>query len=129
MMAAWNPGFERMAALPAEFWSGDKRYDRYIRLLADRGELGDGDPADIVQSHLDASRQQMPYPRLYRPYPLAAALGHLGRGDEARFALKAAVAASPSFLISSREAVCRTTRACLMVWARKDGEARSMKVF
>jgi hypothetical protein len=97
MMAAWNPGFERMAALPAEFWSGDKRYDRYIRLLADRGELGDGDPADIVQSHLDASRQQMPYPRLYRPYPLAAALGHLGRGDEARFALKAAVAASPSF--------------------------------
>jgi PAS domain S-box-containing protein len=58
MMAAWNPGFEQMAALPAEFWSGDKRYGDYIRLLADRGELGDGDPADIVRSHLDASGQQ-----------------------------------------------------------------------
>ena len=33
----------------------------------------------------------------HRPYPLAAALGQLGRIDEARIALEAAMAASPAF--------------------------------
>ena len=44
-----------------------------------------------------ARRAIRTYPQLYRPYPLAAALGQLGRIDEARIALEAAMAASPAF--------------------------------
>jgi adenylate cyclase len=53
---------------------------------------------DYVASEAMAHRTIRTYPQLPRPYPwLAATLGQLGRADEARVALDAALAASQSY--------------------------------
>jgi adenylate cyclase len=52
---------------------------------------------DYLAAVAMARRAVQTWPQLYRPYPLAAALGQLGRIVEARAALAAAIGASPSF--------------------------------
>jgi adenylate cyclase len=52
---------------------------------------------DYLATVAMARRAIQAWPRLYRPYPLAAALGQLGRVVEGRAALDEAIAASPAF--------------------------------
>jgi adenylate cyclase len=53
---------------------------------------------DYVSAEATTRRAIRTFPDFPRPYPvLAAALGQLGRSDEARIALDAAIAASPSY--------------------------------
>ena len=57
-LASWNRNFQEMLDIPDEFIVGRPGLDDYVRLLAVRGELGDGDPESTVTDYRErASRQ------------------------------------------------------------------------
>ncbi|MFO1087723.1 MAG: GAF domain-containing protein [Reyranellaceae bacterium] len=57
-LASWNHNFQEMLDVSAEFIAGRPALEDYVRLLAERGELGDGDPESTVASYRERATRQ-----------------------------------------------------------------------
>jgi len=57
-LASWNRNFQEMLDIPDAFVTSRPGYDDYLRLLVGRGELGEGDPEDIVAGYRARATRQ-----------------------------------------------------------------------